>query len=189
MRKNLEKALNLFLPDVEGYSDWIAVEEVITADLPWFNNGNIRRGIPFGINEYLWEFKRIKQRQIVAMRMIGYNYSHSHNQYIPQNIKEQLFQNQFSNFSPNCTIPLHSEDKEIDHRWGRKDLYDHKTIDDFQLLSHSHNLFKREKCKKCKETNVRYLSEHHSNFVIGCEKWDDVIGCKGCPLAEPELYR
>jgi hypothetical protein len=189
MRKNLKKVLNLFLPDVEGYSDWITVEDAIAAGLNWSSNGNVRRGVAFGVTEYLWEFKRIKQREIVEMRLIGYNYSQSHNQYIPSHIKEQLLQNQFSNFSPNCTIPLHDDDKEIDHRWGRKENYDYDTIDDFQLLSHSHNLFKREKCKKCKETNVRYFPEHYSNFVIGCKEWNDVIGCKGCPLAEPELYR
>ena len=53
------------------------------------------------------------------------------------------------------------------------------TDDDFQLLSHSHNQLKREECKKCKETNVRRDKV----------KWDNNVGCAGCPLAHPELYR
>ena len=39
--------------------------------------------------------------------------------------------------------------------------------------------FKREKCKKCTETNKRF------DGII----WDDSVGCSGCPLAQPELYR
>ena len=47
MRPNLEKVVNLFQPDVNGYSDWVTVEEVIESGLSWSNNGNVRRGVAF----------------------------------------------------------------------------------------------------------------------------------------------
>lgn len=196
MRPNLVKVLNLFQPDVYGHSGWITIEEVVKAGLSWSNNGNIRRGVAFGVNEYDWSFKRAENRKIIAMRLCGYNETLKLNQSIRKDIVDELRQQTRSNFSPDCIIPLVESDKEIDHRWGRKDSVHYEyindlskqSINDFQLLSHNHNLFKREQCVKCVKTNVRY-SPPGGHFKIGCEKWEDEVGCMGCPLAQPELYR
>lgn len=200
LRPNLEKVVNLFQPDANGYSDWITVDQVKSVGLAWTNNGNVRRGIAFAVKEYKWEFKRINNRHngtIIEMRLAGYNDDASFNQRIRKDIVDELRKQSFSNFAVNCIVPLVENDKEIDHRWGRKDhsKYEYindvskQSIDDFQLLSHSHNQFKREQCVKCKNTNIRYLPPNSQSFVIGCEKWEDEIGCSGCPLAQPELYR
>lgn len=197
MRPNLIKVLELFSPDANGYSDWVSVEDVISSGLSWSNNGNVRRGVAFGVSEYKWEFLRANNRRIVKMRLDGYNDSHRIIQRIRRDIVDALRSQDKSNFAPDCIIPLVDRDKEIDHRWGRKDsaLYkyinnlDQQTIDDFQLLSHSHNQFKREQCVKCKETNIRYSPPNNQPFIFGCEVWQDDIGCMGCPLAQPELYR
>ena len=197
MRPNLQKVVNLFQPDAEGYSNWASVEDVINAGLSWSNNGNVRRGIAFGVGEYKWEFKRVNNRRIIEMRLIGYNQSASFNQRIRKDIVNTLREQTKSNFTPNCIVPLVESDKEIDHRWGRKDSpkyeyisdIDKQSIDDFQLLSHSHNQYKREQCVKCKETNYRFSPPDNQEYKIGCKIWDDTIGCEGCPLAQPELYR
>lgn len=197
MRPNLQKVVNLFQPNVEGFSKWISVEDVMRVGLSWSNNGNVRRGVAFGVCEYRWEFKRSSNRKIIEMRLIGHNNSISFKQNIRKDIIEELRKQTRSNFAPDCIIPLVNEDKEIDHRWGRKDSpkYEHiseitkQTIDDFQLLSHSHNQFKREQCVKCKDTNLRFIPPNSQKFKIGCEVWEDEVGCEGCPLAQPELYR
>lgn len=197
MRPNLQKVVNLFQPDAEGYSTWISVDDVINAGLSWSNNGNVRRGIAFGVGEYNWEFKRVNNRRIIEMRLIGYNQSASFNQRIRKDIVDTLRRQTKSNFAPDCIVPLVESDKEIDHRWGRKDSpkyeyisdIDKQSIDDFQLLSHSHNQYKREQCVKCKETNHRFSPPDNQEYKIGCKIWDDSIGCEGCPLAQPELYR
>lgn len=197
MRKNLEKVVNLFLPDVDGYSDWVTVQEVINYGLNWSNNGNVRRGTVFGVTEYKWKFYREGKNKIIKMKLNGYNEKLVLNQKIRKDIVESLMKKSYSNFSPDCIIPLIKEDKEIDHRWGRKDHHKYQylndiskqSIDDFQLLSHSHNQFKREQCIKCKKTNLRFSPPNEQQFKIGCQKWEDEIGCSGCPLAEPELYR
>jgi len=197
MRPNLQKVVNLFQPDVEGYSNWVSVDDVINAGLSWSNNGNVRRGIAFGVGEYNWEFKRVNNRRIIEMRLIGYNQSASLNQRIRKDIVDTLRRQTKSNFAPDCIVPLVESDKEIDHRWGRKDSpkyeyisdIDKQSIDDFQLLSHSHNQYKREQCVKCKETNHRFSPPDNQEYKIGCKIWDDSIGCEGCPLAQPELYR
>ena len=131
------------------------------------------------------------------MRLSGYNESVSFNQRIRKDIVDTLRQQTKSNFSPDCIVPLVESDREIDHRWGRKDSpkyeyisdVNNQSIDDFQLLSHSHNQYKREQCVKCKETNLRYAPPNTQEFKIGCKEWSDSVGCQGCPLAQPELYR
>ena len=197
MRPNLQKVVNLFQPDADGYSDWVSVDDVINAGLSWSNNGNVRRGVAFAVNEYNWEFNRANNRRIISMRLNGYNQSASFNQRIRKDIVDTLRQQTKSNFAPECIVPLVESDKEIDHRWGRKDSpkyeyisdVNNQSIDDFQLLSHSHNQFKREQCVKCKETNLRFSPPNGQEFKIGCKERNDNVGCQGCPLAQPELYR
>lgn len=197
MRPNLEKVVNLFCPNVNGYSKWITVEEVKKAGLVWSNNGNVRRGVAFGVNEYIWEFKRMNNRRVIEMRLSGYNNTIRFNQNIRKDIVDELRKQKVSNFAIDCIVPLVENDKEIDHRWGRKDdpKYSYindlskQNLSDFQLLSHSHNQFKREQCVKCKSTNIRFSPPNDKSFVIGCEQWESDVGCFGCPLAQPELYR
>ena len=197
MRPNLQKVVDLFQPDADGYSGWVTVEDVRNSGLSWSDNGNVRRGIAFNVSEYNWDFKRIGSRRIVEMRLNGYNQSAAFNQRIRKDIVDELRKQTVSNFAPNCIVPLVDSDKEIDHRWGRKDdpKYDYisdiekQSIDDFQLLSHSHNQFKREQCVKCKNTNLRFSPPNNQEFKIGCKEWQSEVGCAGCPLAQPELYR
>ena len=185
IRPNLQKVNNLFCPDENGYSSWKTVEEVIAAGLNWSENGNVRRNVAFAVGEYNWEFERVKgpKSKIVKMRLVGISNKLAFNQTICKDIREELLKQTRSAFAPNCIVPLAEGDKEIDHRWGRKDHpnYDYindpekQTIDDFMLLSHSHNQFKREQCKKCTATNTRYDGKEYAT-------------CAGCPLAQPELY-
>jgi hypothetical protein len=200
MRPNLRKVINLFCPDENGHSKWVYTNDVINAGLSWTNNGNVRRGIAFRVHEYNWEFKRLSNRSngtITELRLDGLNQSSALNQRIRKDIVDELKKQTVSNFAVNCIVPLVEGDKEIDHRWGRKECkkYEYindvntQRIEDFQLLSHSHNQYKRQQCKKCKETNLRYSPPNSMSFAIGSAQWDEEIGCDGCPLAEPELYR
>jgi len=184
---NLEKVISLFNPDENGYSRRVRVEEIENSNLTWSKNGNGRRGKFFGVQKFKFLVERGKGNKVISLKLDGLNESIILNQTIRKDIKDKLNEQNRSNFAPDCLIPLVDNDKEIDHRWGRKDspLYGRindtkkQSIDDFQLLSHSHNQFKREQCKKCTMTNVRY----------DATMWDDSIGCSGCPLAQPELYR
>ena len=184
---NLEKVISLFNPDENGYSRKVRVEEIENSNLTWSKNGNGRRGKFFGVQKFKFLVERGKGNKVISLKLDGLNESIILNQTIRKDIKDKLNEQNRSNFAPDCLIPLVDNDKEIDHRWGRKDspLYNRindtkkQSIDDFQLLSHSHNQFKREQCKKCTMTNVRY----------DATMWNDSVGCSGCPLAQPELYR
>ena len=184
---NLEKVDTLFQPDKNGYSRKVSREEIENSNLTWSKNGNGRRNVYFQVQKYKWVAERGKGNKVISLKLDGFNESIILNQTIRKDIKDKLYAQTRSNFAPDDMLPLVDKNKEIDHRWGRKDspLYSRindtkeQTIDDFQLLSHSHNQFKREKCKKCTETNKRF------DGII----WDDSVGCSGCPLAQPELYR
>ena len=184
---NLEKVNTLFQPDKNGYSRKVSREEIENSNLTWSKNGNGRRNVYFQVQKYKWVAERGKGNKVISLKLDGLNESIILNQTIRKDIKDNLYAQTRSNFAPDDMLPLVDKDKEIDHRWGRKDspLYSRindtkeQTIDDFQLLSHSHNQYKREKCKKCTETNKRF------DGII----WDDSVGCSGCPLAQPELYR
>ena len=186
---NLQKVNALFQPDEKGYSKKVSREEIEKSNLTWSENGNGRRNVFFGetCGKYNWVAERGKGNKVLSLKLDGFNESVLLKQTIRKDIKDKLNEQTRSNFAPDCLIPLVKKDKEIDHRWGRKDspLYSRvndtkkQTIDDFQLLSHSHNQFKREQCKKCTMTNVRF------DGTI----WDNSVGCSGCPLAQPELYR
>jgi hypothetical protein len=199
MRPNLQKVNDLFKPNAKGFSQWVSVDDVIKFGLSWSNNGNARRGVAFNVNEFLWEFKRVTENpksKVISLRLAGHNHSRKLNQAIRKDIKDALLKQTTSNFAPNCIVPLAKDDKEIDHRWGRKDSPKYhyindlskQSISDFQLLSHSHNQFKRQRCVECKEKNLRYLPPNNQEFKVGCKKWEDSVGCEGCPLAQPELY-
>ena len=183
MRPNLTKVTNLFSPDENGVSDWVTVAQVIEAGLKWTSNGNVRRGVAFNVSEFHWEFDKVKNK-IERMRLIGTNDELAFQQRIRKDIIDELRQQTKSNFAPDCIVDLIDNDKEIDHRWGRKDdpqfihigNVKNQSVDDFQLLSHSHNQLKRQKCKECVETNVRFDGQTYTT-------------CLGCPLAQPELYR
>ena len=184
---NLEKVDALFQPDKNGYSRKVSREEIENSNLTWSQNGNGRRNVYFQVQKYKWVAERGKGNKVISLKLDGLNESVILNQTIRKDIKDKLYTQTRSNFAPTCLVSLVDKDKEIDHRWGRKDspLYDRindtskQTIDDFQLLSHSHNQFKREQCKKCTMTNIRF------DDTI----WDDSVGCSGCPLAQPELYK
>jgi hypothetical protein len=190
-----EKVLELFKPDQNGKSDWVSIDSVIAADIGWTKNGNLRRGIAFGLDEYHWETERRSgpRSEVTALRMVGFNQDESFKQTISANVKLHFTTVLHCNFS---LLPIPPQDREIDHRYGHKNHPDYIEIykskeqkkEHFQLIHRSLNLQKREMCKQCVETNRR--PEHPElGFVQGDASHSDRFPCSGCYLAEPERYR
>lgn len=87
---------------------------------------------------------------------------------------------------------------EIDHKDGRKDndrVSNIKTqrLEDFQPLSKAANDAKRQICKRCKETNLRWnaknLKGNPYSFYEGDEHYTQELGCVGCYQFDPVEYR
>ena len=196
MSKRSELIRSIFNPDSLGLSDWVKVQDVIAGGLPWTKNGNVRRGIPFGDKDYLWEFKRKypnSKSEVLEIRTAGHRKNPVLTNIIRKDIAVSLFEKGICNLS---LLPVPKADREIDHRFGYKEhpkyaylnQTDLQNIEDFQLLHHAQNVQKRQMCKKCVETGTR-PKHPYKDFAIGNEKLDDEIVCEGCYLAQPELYR
>lgn len=81
---------------------------------------------------------------------------------------------------------------QIDHKDGRKDDFDmplDQTLDDFQPLHQNANIAKRQHCKLCKETNVRFDAKKLGYSVsqwIGSELYTG--SCIGCFWYDPYVF-
>lgn len=190
-----EKVLELFKPDQTGESDWVSIDAVIAADIGWTKNGNLRRGIAFGLDEYYWETERKSgpRSEVTALRMVGFNQDETFKQTISASVKLHFTTILHCNFS---LLPVPLQDREIDHRYGHKNHPDYIELynsneqknEHFQLIHRSLNLQKREMCKQCVETENR-PAHPELGFVEGDEKHSKNFPCNGCYLAEPERYR
>ncbi len=185
-----------------GISDWIDIDDLSSA----FVAGGfepIQQGNGTGIDgsegaprfcnckrskKLIWE-SIFEKGKLKSVRVNGYKKEDLVSTTIPSNIRNHFESVNICNWS---LLPLGGNNislrKEIDHRWGNKQKHSHYDISDYQVVSKLFNDFKRQECKKCISTGVRY-KHPEKDFVFGCQIYDDNVGCRGCPLAQPELYR
>ena len=87
---------------------------------------------------------------------------------------------------------------DIDHKDGRKNddrISNPNTqeLEDFQPLCKAANDIKRQICKRCKETNIRWSAKNilgnPYDFYRGDENYTDELGCVGCYQYDPVAYR
>jgi hypothetical protein len=192
------KVLEVFKPNDAGWSEWVKIEEIRSSGLKWGDNGNTRRGKPpWGkiSEEYVWEFKRLNENktgQVLAVRMAGKDIEST---IVRPSIRADL-EKELKNIK-HCNISrLPASNLEIDHRCGYKNhpKYAHvsslkqQSMSDFQVITRELNLKKREICKSCIQTKVRY-KHPDKEFPVGNEILDNINVCDGCYLAYPEQYR
>jgi hypothetical protein len=192
---NREKAIALFEPDDEGFSDWVYVSKLPEAGLNWGNNGNMRRGVAMGIASIKWEARRLggPRSKVMALRMVGWNEDEVFDQSIGADVRIQFNNVHFCNLSQ---VRVNKHDREIDHRYGFKEHPDYVAVysaanqspDHFQLIHRALNQQKRQMCIECVNKGER--PPHPSlGFAVGDGTLTERFPCKGCYLAEPELYR
>nr|WP_153841392.1 restriction endonuclease [Ornithobacterium rhinotracheale] len=195
-----ELFLELAQPNEEGVSRWVDVSEFVDKykGLKLGNGGSWCRASSSLAKKYVIEFDKSKTsgNSIDAVRLVGLNRNKTFNQTIRQDIRD-FYKNQ------NCVmlgINGRSENTriEIDHKDGRKDNYrisDIKTqkLEDFQPLTKAANDAKRQICKRCKETNLRWNARNIKGnpypFYEGDEKYTKELGCIGCYQYDPVEYR
>mgnify|MGYP001434233843 CR=1 FL=1 len=195
-----ELFLELAKPDEKGESRWVFVSEFEDnyKELRLGNGGSWCRGNSKLRKEFIVEFdKKITSgNSIDAIRLIGKNKEKVFNNIVRQDIKD-FYKNEkcvmlgVNGKSENTMI-------EIDHKDGRKDDYRisdprFQNADDFQPLCKAANDIKREICKRCKETNLRWNAKNIKgnpfDFYQGNEKYTTELGCVGCYQYDPVEYR
>ena len=173
-----ERFLQFAQPDENGITRWVSMNELIQVhpDLKFGNGGDwCRRGSTLE-KKYVIE-KQKQANRIIAIRLNGFNIAKQENHSIPAFAKH-------INNNPCAVLQVHSFN-EIDHKDGRYEKSQYE-INDFQSLSKSVNDAKRQHCKECRATNVRFQASRlgscidyikgdaNSNFCEGCY-WHDPV--------------
>ena len=187
MTKN-ELFLKLAEPDENGYSRWVRVEEFVGeySALKFGNGMSWARKESTLAKKYIIETNKnlTSGNSVDAIRLAGFNSDNS-SQYISPAIKKVIK-------SKRCVV-LGTSNPEVDHKNGMKNesrvmQNEDQKLSDFQPLSKAANDAKRQFCKECRETGIRYDAKllgypmsyycgsatHHGeeNACIGCYWYD-----------------
>lgn len=196
--KNRKTKIELFeelaQPDENGYSRWVSVDEFVGEyqGLQLLNGaGWSRDDGPFGRK---YKIERDKSRtagnRTDAIRTVGFNCDNTFTAYIDPEIKN-VIKNQ------RCVI-LGTSNPEVDHKNGMKNearvmANEDQRLSDFQALSKAANDAKRQFCKECKETGIRYNATQMGYpmpyYKGGPEHNGQEDGCEGCFWYDPIEFR
>ena len=126
-----------------------------------------------------FKIERFKEKgRIVAVQLFGEN--------TKTKISKQIRSDIVSKISKQRCAVLDVSKVEVDHKDGHRDDYDNFKIenqreDQFQPLSKSANTAKREHCKKCRDTKIRFdakkLGYKEGVWMGDLNYRDSCIGC------------
>lgn len=195
-----ELFIKLANPNENGESRWVYSTEFVGEyiDLQLGNGGSWCRASSSLAKKYIVEFDKTqtKGNSIDAIRLAGYRKEDTFNQNIRKDIKD-YYKNRrcvmlgVCGFSENTKI-------EIDHKDGRKEDWrvsnpSTQQIGDFQPLCKAANDVKRQICKECKQTGLRWNAQNIEGnpypFYEGDENYTEELGCVGCYQYDPVAYR
>lgn len=195
-----ELFIKLAKPNNIGQSRWVYSTEFIGEyiDLQLGNGGSWCRANSTLAKRYIVEFDKsiTKGNSIDAIRLAGYRQEETFNQNIRKDIRDYYKSQRcvmlgVCGFSENTKI-------EVDHKDGRKDDWrvsnpTTQSMADFQPLCKAANDVKRQICKECKRTGLRWDAQNIKgnpySFYEGDENYTDELGCLGCYQYDPVAYR
>lgn len=192
--------IELAQPNESGCSRWVYTEEFVGKYkvLQLGNGGDFCRKSSSLQREYVVEFdkSRTPGNRIDAIRLVGFNQQKVFNQAIRKDIKDAIRQRRcvmlgVNGTSENTTI-------EVDHKDGRKndmrvsDMSSQR-VEDFQPLCKAANDIKRQICKRCALSDIRWdarnIEGNPYSFYEGDEHYTEKLGCVGCYQYDPVEYR
>ncbi|WP_104740519.1 restriction endonuclease [Helicobacter bizzozeronii] len=199
-KTKMDLFLELAQPNTDGFSRWVSVSEFSGKyqELQLGNGGSWCRSSSSLAKQYQLEFDKSQSsgNSIDRIRLVGFNTEIVFNQNIRQDIKD-FYKNQRCVMLGVCGKSENTK-IEIDHKDGRKnDLrvadVSSQRLEDFQSLCKAANDIKRQICKTCKETNLRWNAKNIAGnpyaFYAGDEHYTDELGCVGCYQYDPVAYR
>lgn len=187
-------------PDASGKSRWVKTEEFVGEylNLQLGNGGSWCRANSTLAKKYIVEFDKSlsKGNSIDAIRLNGFKIEDTFNQNIRKDIrdfykKQKCVMLGVNGFSENTKI-------EVDHKDGRKNDWrisnpETQCFEDFQPLCKAANDVKRQICKECKKSNIRWNATNIKGnpypFYKGGEAYTEKLGCVGCYQYDPVEYR
>ena len=209
MAKKVPTKAELFLelanPDEKGFSRWVCTSE-FTGPYARLKLGN---GLDFARSDSKFaqkyniekDYSRTKGNGIDAIRLNGLKEEDPYTQYIRPDIKKAIQKQR-------CVI-LGTSNPEVDHKNGMKNegrvmKNEDQRLSDFQPLGKAANDAKRQCCKECRESGIRYdatqlgypmpyyageaTHNHEENACIGCFWYDPLEFKKHLAIKEtPEV--
>ena len=198
--KKHELFIQLAQPDSNGVSRWVDTSEFVGE----YSVLELLNGLSWGRkSSTLAKTYNVETDKTVTpgvkidrIRLNGFNTSTSSNltQSIRADIKREISSKRCVVLGTNRSC---DHKVEVDHKDGRKnDLSVMNTqtqkLSDFQPLSKPANDAKRQFCKECMETNIRYDAKklgYTVSFTEGILEYQEDIGCKGCFWYDPIEFR
>jgi len=195
-----ELFLELAQPNEQGISRWVDTSEFVDR----YSTLELLNGLSWGrkssslAKKYILEVDKsiTNGNKIDRIRLNGFNTSNDKNisQTIRADIKKDISKQRCVVLGTNRSC---DHKVEVDHKDGRKDderVMNTKTqtLEDFQPLSKPANNAKRQFCKECKETNLRYdakLLGYTVSFIKGDINYTKELGCIGCYWYDPIAFR
>ena len=184
MPTKTELFLQLAQPDENGYSRWVNTSEFVGeyAGLQFGNGASWARKESTLAKRYIIEFDKsiTPGNSINRIRLNGLN-NGDYSQHIRADIKRAIS-------SQRCVV-LGTSNPEVDHKNGMKNedrvmRNEDQKISDFQPLSKAANDAKRQFCKECRRTGIRYdakkLGYPMSFYSGGTALKDTEDACVGC---------
>lgn len=188
-----ELFLKLAKPNKQGESRWVSVTEFVGeyASLKFGNGASWARKESTLAKKYLIEFDKdiTSGNSIDAIRLAGIN-RNDDSQYISASIKKEIK-------SRRCVV-LGTSNPEVDHKNGMKNetrvmQNKNQKISDFQPLSKAANDAKRQYCKECRASGIRYdaklLGYPMSYYSGGSTHHGEEDACVGCYWYDPLEFK
>lgn len=189
----MELFLKLAQPDKNGVSRWVSVTEFVGeyANLKFGNGASwARKELPLA-KKYKVEFDKsvTKGNRIDRIRLNGFN-DGDYSQHIRADIRKTVK-------SQRCVV-LGTSKPEVDHKNGMKNedrvmRNEDQRLEDFQPLSKAANDAKRQFCKECRSSGIRYdakqLGYPISYYSGGAEHHNEENACIGCFWYDPIEFR
>lgn len=188
-----ELFIKLAEPNAQGVSRWVSVTEFVGdyKELKLGNGASWCRKESTLAKKYIVEFDRSQtpRNGIDRVRLNGFN-NGNFSQHISAEIKRAIK-------SQRCVI-LGTSNPEVDHKNGMKNearvmRNEDQKLSDFQPLSKAANDAKRQFCKECMRTGIRYdaklLGYPMSYYCGGAHHNNEENACVGCFWYDPIEFR
>lgn len=188
-----ELFLKLAQPNSEGISRWVSVDEFVDeySVLTFGNGASWARKESTLAKKYIIEFDKTitKGNGIDRIRLNGKN-DGDYSQHINAAIKREIK-------ARRCVV-LGTSNPEVDHKNGMKNedrvmKNEDQRLSDFQPLSKAANDAKRQFCKECRRTGIRYdaklLGYPMSYYKGTAEHNNEDDACVGCYWYDPLEFK
>lgn len=188
-----ELFIKLAQPNENGVSRWVDVSEFVGeyACLTFGNGASWARKESMLARKYVIEFDKsiTPGNGIDRIRLNGLN-NGDYSQHIRADIKRTIK-------AQRCVV-LGTSNPEVDHKNGMKNedrvmRNEDQRLEDFQPLSKAANDAKRQYCKECRRTGIRYdakkLGYPMSYYKGGATHNNEENACEGCYWYDPIEFK